>query len=327
MRRKVFLFIVTIITMCVLSGCQSADYDKAIELMDSGDYSAAIESFTQLDGYEESNEKIVQCKYELGVASIEQSDWDSAITYLTDLDYQDSVGLLSMCIREQGMRDNADNSFLNAVEEAVHNRMEQATNGEDVLSIINSELSRLESFEGQTFFDADLGALALQYIEGVRTQKEALNEKYSQQQIMLQEGLVNRYEALCALHEQYGIFSDDNDFQNNYVAQLDTQRDRLEALKAIDADLVEQLEGVMFNYVDSYTIMAPYTNNTEYDFDIYFYFIYYGASGVRVDESTEYFSNIKAGSQNELRFYYPEDIYTAQGGTEFACEFFWELNV
>lgn len=217
------------------------------------------------------------------------------------------------------MSENADYSFLEAIEQSIESRGEMLDDGASLEEVVNAELALLGDYATETFYDSELGDLAADYLDGLNVQKEALDLKYSEYQIKWQEGLVARYEALCALYEQYGAFEDDLEFKTTYLAQLETQRECLTAYKAIDADLVAQLDGAYFEYVDYYTSSVAYTNNTEYDFDLIFYFTFYDENGVRIEESVEYVTNIIAGEVCNMSFYWPWDAW--------STEYFWEISV
>ena len=260
--------------------------------------------------YEKANELYVDKKYE------------EALAIYSELgEYEDSQKLVAECEKEIGMMTNADYDFLGAIEKAVANRMKMSEEENKTHeSLVNAELSILSAYEDATFYDKKLGNLAKQYIDGLKIQKEALDLKYSEYQIKWQEGIVKRYETLSDLHEQYGIFENNTDFESNYIAQVDANKRLLEAYTAIDEDMMAQLDNVMFEYVDYCLMSAPYTNNTSYDFDANFYFTFYNEAGDRIDESQEYISNIKSGDNCVLKFYCPETSWD-------SCEFFWEIGV
>lgn len=260
--------------------------------------------------YKKANELYADKKYE------------EALAIYSELgEYEDSQKLVAECEKEIGMMTNADYDFLEAIEESVTNRMKMSDDGDNSYeNIVNAELSILNAYENVTFYDENLGKLAEQYINGLKKQKEAISLKYSEYQIKWQEGIVERYEALAALHEQYGIFDNNADFESDYISQIDSNKRLLEAFTAIDEDMTAQLDNVMFENIDYYTIAAPYTNNTSYDFDANFYFTFYNETGERVDESQEYVTNIKSGDNCLLKFYCPETAWT-------TCEFFWEISV
>ena len=50
----------------------------------------------------------------------------------------------------------------------------------------------------------------------------------------------------------------------------------------IERDLTDQLDGVTLQYESANTYSARYTNNTNYDFDVNFYFWYYVIENKRV---------------------------------------------
>ena len=74
------------------------NYNKAMDLKDSGDYEQAIDILTDLDGYEDSAAQITECKYLNAKQKIDNEDFDTAREILTELgDYKDSKDELNRC--------------------------------------------------------------------------------------------------------------------------------------------------------------------------------------------------------------------------------------
>lgn len=60
--KRVFTIVCLFVVICVcLTACKSGDYEKAVELQEAGDYAAALEIYTTLDGYKDSTERINYC--------------------------------------------------------------------------------------------------------------------------------------------------------------------------------------------------------------------------------------------------------------------------
>ena len=306
--------------LCVmLAASDSSDYKKAEELYAAGDFAAALELYTALGAYEDSMDKVLMCKYDMANAYFDSGDYKAALEIYTELGlYADAFEQAKICKREVGMSENADYKFLEDIEEAVNTRNKLADKNESAAIYLSAELTILEDYYNATFYDKDLKTLARKYIDGIKEQKDSLDEKYCDHQIEWYSGLVKRFQALCELHSEYQIFEDDVNFESIYVAQLDYWENFLDGLKAIDADLNKQLDGITFGHKSSYQMTAPYQNNTKYDFDVVFYFTFYDKNDVRVDESTEYFSNIKSGDKCTLEFWCPSKWR--------SCEFYWEIN-
>lgn len=70
-------------------------YQNALALMESGDYTASIEAFRALDGYRDSDaqiEDIQQKQYDAACAALDDEDYEGAITIFEELgDYKDST--------------------------------------------------------------------------------------------------------------------------------------------------------------------------------------------------------------------------------------------
>ncbi len=214
-----------------------------------------------------------------------------------------------------------DTEFLEAIEDSINKRIElhnpDRSDYSYLRELVNAEMAIVGKYEDKEFSDAKLQLLARKYIEGLHFQKDSLDLSYSEHQIKWHEGLLLRYESLCDLHDEFDVFADDPNFVSTYVMDLDNARDYLKALKAIEADLLSQLDGVTLKYVDQYHGSAMYTNNTDYDFDVDFYFWFYDQSGVRFDESSVGFTNIKSEETSKFTFYCPNKPCT--------FDFFWNI--
>jgi len=316
--KKICALMAALCVCLCLCACDGADYKKAETLSENGDHAAAYEIFSSLGAYKDSRSKAQTSGYLAAEELFEAGSYDEAALIYGSLgDYLDSEDKVRDCVHQAGMSSKSDRAFLEDIERSVNKRNELVEKGESDSVYVGAELAILEKYENAEFYDPYVKQLALRYIDGLRLQMEALDYEFSQLQIVWTQGLVDRYSSLCELYENYGIFKDDPEFEAIYVSSLDDEIRNLDALKAIDADLTEQLDGITFGYKDWYTMTAPYTNNTEFDFDLAFTFTFYDYNGVRVENSEEYFPDIRAGEDCMLEFWRPDNWY--------SCEFFWEI--
>lgn len=78
-----------------LTGCESKDYKKAMELYQFGQYDQAILMFEALGEYEDSLEMIKACNYEIAESYYDQSKYEEALSYYEKAgDYKDSASLI-----------------------------------------------------------------------------------------------------------------------------------------------------------------------------------------------------------------------------------------
>lgn len=295
--KKIVLVSFVFALLFALSACNSSakDYQKALALMDSMKYQAAIEIFTNLSGYEDSADKIIQCKYALAQEAVDAEDWNTAIDYLTGMTYQDSADLLADCEREKGMTENSDYAFLADIEAAVLNRIKMNTQEDyDNTSIVNTELGYLEKYSEQTFYDPALKALAEKYIEGLHTQKGALDEALmSDMQIEWQRGIVNRYEVLRDLYDNYGFLRDNQNFYGIYVADCERMQNLLTAYQELEADIAQQTDTEDFHwYIDGSKVYCTLKNNTKYQYSTAFELTIANSDDVVIAHQTVYVDNI-----------------------------------
>lgn len=297
----------------LLNGCGSSKYDDAVSQMDQGNYQTALEILNGITNNENTADKIKECKYALGNEAITAEDWDTAISYFTDLDYKDSGELLALCTTKKGMNENSDYEFLAALEASVLDRIDSVSNTNyDSATVVNTELFYVEKYGDSTFYDANLKALAEKYIEGLKIQKEALKKENEYEiQIEWQRGLVYRYEVLRDLYEQYNFLESNKDFVATYVSACDDQRALLDAYDALEADIGAQTTAEDFTWwLDGHEFYCTIKNNTQYRFSTTFDISFIDADGVIFEESSTYIENITAGSSYKVSFYisHPEQL-------------------
>lgn len=73
-------------------------YREAMELLNSEDYEEAIEIFSKLNGFRDSSEKILECKYSLAVRAYNSENYYDALERFQEIrDYSDSASYLDRC--------------------------------------------------------------------------------------------------------------------------------------------------------------------------------------------------------------------------------------
>ena len=95
-----------------LTGCDSADYKKAMSLFEQGSYSEAYEIFEELGDYSDSPEMLRKCAYYLALGYMESGDYQQARSYFLLADgWEDSQVLLvktsGMILKQYLMSSNA----------------------------------------------------------------------------------------------------------------------------------------------------------------------------------------------------------------------------
>jgi hypothetical protein len=314
--RKATMIFLSIFLCFALSGCgSSSQYEKAVDLMDTGDYAAAIEILEKITDYENSSEKLAECKYNLGSDAMNSEEWDTAINYFDSLDYNDSSELLKYCTREKGMHENADYDFLTTLQESILSRIQVAKSGDnDLTTAVNTELAYMEKFKNATFYDSNLQALAMEYVDGLSIQKDALKKEHEYEyQIEWQRGLVKRCDVLNTLYNQYEFLNDNVDFVGVYITQYDDQKNLLEAYDAIESDISTQTNSDNFEWtLDGHYLSCTITNNTSYQYSTVFDFYFYDSNNTMFESNSVYIEGIKPGS-NYIVSVYIEDISRFDG--------------
>lgn len=98
MKRSVVMFALFAVLVLTLTGCKSHDYNKALELFESGQYSQAMAVFADLADYENSAEMVHECSYRIAVQTMEAGDYETALSLFMELgEYSDSPELMKKC--------------------------------------------------------------------------------------------------------------------------------------------------------------------------------------------------------------------------------------
>ncbi len=307
-KKGILLF--AIISCVCLTSCSSSNYKQAEELYSNGDYSAALDIYTSLNDYEDSQEKIQSCKYHIANDFFDNAQYDDALPLYKELgEYEDCAQKLSTCEREIGMTDNADYAFLADIEESVKFRMNAATDS-SLDTLVNTELVYLDKYEDATFYDSHLQELATQYVEGLHTQQEAV--AYNQEgeyQVKWQQGLVLRYEVLTVLYNDYGFMSDSADFIATYVRQYDDAKALLTAYEQIEDDIETQTSASDFDFTVDYAgydggyYSFTLKNNTQYTYSTVFKFSFLTPDNTIFYSNDSFIENVQPGNSYIVSVY------------------------
>lgn len=282
-----------------------------------GDFSNAADNYKLADNYLDADECYSRCNYELATEAIAAENWDEAISLLTDIDYEDSNTLLENAEMQKGMHEYADYDFINALEDALEYRL-NATQDEGYETIVNTELGRLQQYKEKEYYNEYISYYVEKYIGGIEMQKDALNYNYSDFQIKWQEGAVERYQVITWLYEYFGAYADNQKILDSYVFQLDSAKERLAMYQTVNADMLEQLDGAMWDWNTENSISCSYYNSSDYTVNVTFYFFFYNSSGTRIDDNIVTYSDIKPQSSIDITTYCPPQM-----GDSF--DYFWEF--
>lgn len=219
---------------------------------------------------------------------------------------------------------SVEQEFILALEEAIKNRLSQADKDVNRVTIVNSELLRLQKYYNADFKDWRLKRMAQQYIDGIQLQKQSFDETYYDATLLWLRGMVERYEALNSIYQQYDAFTDIDGFADSYIYSLDMQKEQLSAIKSINSDLHAQLRGENTATSKQYSMSMDYTNNTNYDFSVQFYITFVDKNDKKIESTTTYFENIRTDSTYTFETYFP---YDKLGNGRFNYTIQWDIWV
>ena len=98
------LLVAALVAVAVFVIVPKHKYQKATELLESGEFDAAASAFAELGDYSDSAVMVQEAKYRKGAACLEKGDFDMAIELFTNLaDYADSPELLKESTYNKGV--------------------------------------------------------------------------------------------------------------------------------------------------------------------------------------------------------------------------------
>lgn len=185
----------------------------------------------------EKEEIITECRYQLALDAEEAGDWETAAEAFQELDYKDSKDRYEVAIR----RVYADTAFTETAEEAFKAFLsaDRGTRANEYAAY-DRLLSSLEKFEGEEFYDKQLGELAKKYLEDLEEIVEwcrALSNDeiwVYQYQKNLWPLKLSSCETLKDLYETCGLMAGNEIFKAEFVDAIDDLEYQITVIKAFD---------------------------------------------------------------------------------------------
>ena len=69
----------------LLMGCNSTDYQKAVGLQEAGEYAQAASIFESLGDYEDSADRVLECKYSIAESYVDSGKYEEAIQAFSEI--------------------------------------------------------------------------------------------------------------------------------------------------------------------------------------------------------------------------------------------------
>ena len=120
-KKKKLIIIITAATVVLIAAAgaiiffltaPSRGYSHAMDLKNSGDYQAAIDAFTEMDGFSDSEDQIIECRYLLALDAMANGEYDKAIGIFTDLgDYKDSADQIMECRYQKALDEYFEGNY------------------------------------------------------------------------------------------------------------------------------------------------------------------------------------------------------------------------
>ena len=115
MKRRILCYVLFVGMMLSVTGCKSQDYQKAVDLFESGQYGQAGEVFANLEDYEDSVAMVRECNYRIAIETLEAMDYETAHSLFVELaDYSDSSEMIKKCCYHLALEAMEEKSYLQA---------------------------------------------------------------------------------------------------------------------------------------------------------------------------------------------------------------------
>ncbi len=118
--KKAMVLMIAVLMLILLAGCDSAAYQKAVSLYESGSYAEAIENFEGLGDYEDSIELLEKCRVAYASELIDSGEYEAARKQLQKAERTDQVekylrisawGMVRKYLEEEGSFEEKDNQY------------------------------------------------------------------------------------------------------------------------------------------------------------------------------------------------------------------------
>ena len=118
--RKLLAVILTFVILCMLVGCDSSDYKKAVSLYENGEYLEAMKMFEALEDYEDSRDLLAKCRFNYAKELLANNDYANARGEFEKLEPSEEVdqylrlsawGLVRDYLNEEGPIEEKDSQY------------------------------------------------------------------------------------------------------------------------------------------------------------------------------------------------------------------------
>lgn len=140
MKKVTALLLALVLAMC-LTGCKGSDYKNAVSLYESGQYEEAVDKFTELGDYKDSQLLLQTCKYESAKAMINSGSYEEAKAIFEELgDFEDSADYINSCDYNIALELYNSGDYEGAIE--IFETISDYSDSADKIESANNELNR-----------------------------------------------------------------------------------------------------------------------------------------------------------------------------------------
>lgn len=158
MLKKILLGVLTAVLLLTFTACDSRDYNEAVNLFQSGRYDEALTIFQELGDYQDSPQRVLQCKYSIARDYFKQGKFNEAEAIFGELaDYEDSREYLEQIPWKKFHKYIKDSGGVEIVNPDPAYSVVLSAPGEDILVTYHME-SRTTGMEAEIEFSAVLEA-------------------------------------------------------------------------------------------------------------------------------------------------------------------------
>ena len=277
---------------------------QAEVLMNSGEYTQALQIYESLVDDPATEEHANQCRYRFGKSLMDSGNWDQAKVQLQSIsveDYEDSAALIEQCDseiarieeerrqaeeaerkrREDAERkaNSADDAFLRDLQSIIIGRLSMGNQIPDKAAI-ELEYNTLQQYRTKKYYDNTIGTVAHKIITIFWYQKEAITENeilHYRQERFLEEN-IDLAVQLRKLYDDYGFMKGNDAFRKQYIVDTYAQNRFYSEVTLINDDINKSLdEAGSWTNADDYSAYMLIHNKRNSTISVQFYYEVYSS--------------------------------------------------
>lgn len=261
-------------------------------------YMGAAQLLDSLGSYAEAPQKLEQCWQGIGTICLELKDWEGADQALTHLS-----GETKSQLEASYMKACADISAQGALINTLKELDGFTSVNVAYRNALLDQIKKLEAYDDDHFYKDGIRLLLAEFVEGLRAESEIIDRKGQITDTTARyQALADQSAALDTLSADYGFLANNAELKEKYIGKTKYYRN----MAAIGQDIYTQTKGQTLSDDDDIGLYMTYTNHTECDITLTYYFSF-KADGKEVGRSETARLVVKSGQTVKIPLNVPAD--------------------